>query len=607
MNRVLLLALVACGGNPTETPADPKMKTPSTADAEAFVKEVDQGLREKWGTAELAQWTLATDITDEHEKAAAKADEATMAYMSEVIPKATDYDGVQAPADVLRQIELLKRAAGLPAPSDPTKRARLAEISNQLASMYGKGKWCPDGETSDEACLDLGELEKIIGDVTLPPAERQAAWERWRTVSIPMRPLYEEFAALGNEGSKELGFEDMGTLWRSGYDMEPEAFEKEVDRLYAQVKPLYEQLHCHVRASLHEKYGESVVPEKGPIPAHLLGNMWAQDWDGLYPEMTPFPNEPSLDVTAQLVAQKWDHIRMTKSAESFFVSMGLDPLPDTFWERSMLLDPGDREVECHASAWDIGMQDDLRIKMCIQPTQEDLYTLHHELGHNYYFHYYHTLPVLFQSGANDGFHEAIGDAIMLSVTPEYLKSIGLLEEASSTDEAVINKQLQNALGAIAFLPFGRMIDQWRWDVFEGSVPPAKYNEHWWKLRTEFQGIAPPAERPADAFDPGAKYHIPGNTPYMRYFLAQVLQYQLYRGMCEASGHDGPLHTCSFYGSKEAGDRLKKMLAMGASRPWPEALEAAAGTREMDASALIEYYQPLMGWLEKQNEGRQCGW
>jgi len=612
MNRALyLLALIGCAGTPTPHPEPAAQSTdatqPTAEEAAAFIAEVDAGLRKIWTDSESAQWTLATDITDAHEKAAAAADEASMAYMSEVIPKAARFDGIEVAPEVRRQLDLLKRSAGLPAPADPEKRARLAEISNQMASMYGKGKWCPEGSTDSEGCLNLGDLEGIIGDMSKTPAERQQAWERWRTVSVPMKPMYEEFTALGNEGAQSLGFEDMGNLWRSGYDMDPDAFSTEIDRLYEQVSPLYEQLHCHVRAELNEKYGDDVVPAKGPIPAHLLGNMWAQNWDLLYPDLTPFPKEPSLDVTAKLVEQDWDHIRMTKSAESFFVSMGLDPLPESFWERSMLLEPDDREVECHASAWDIGMQNDLRIKMCIKPTQEDLYTLHHELGHNYYFHYYYTKPVLFQAGANDGFHEAIGDAVMLSVTPDYLKSIGLLEQASSTDEAVINKQLQNALGAIAFLPFGRMIDQWRWDVFSGKATADQYNEHWWKLRKDFQGIAPPAERPSDAFDPGAKYHIPGNTPYMRYFLAQVLQYQLYKGMCEASGHEGPLHTCSFYGSTEAGDRLKKMLAMGASEPWPNALEAATGQREMDASALIEYYQPLMGWLEEQNKDRECGW
>lgn len=602
---LVTLALIGCGGKTEVQKPDAAIQAKGTPEeAKAFVDEVDQGLRKVWTASEQAEWTLATDITDEHEAAAAKASEAVMQYVSEIIPKTTRFDGLELDADTARKIHLIKVSATLPPPPDQAKRARLAEVVAKLGSMYGKGEWC---DAKGENCQDLGALETIINDPKQTPADRLVAWERWREVSKPMKPLYEEFVALGNEGAQSLGFADQGALWRSQYDMPPEEFTKEVDRLYTQLEPLYEQLHCHVRAELNEKYGDAVVPPKGPIPAHLLGNMWAQGWGELYSDLTPYPNEPSLDVTAKLVEQKWDHLKMVKTAEGFFVSLGLDPLPETFYERSLLLKPDDREVECHASAWDIGMQDDLRIKMCIQPDADNLYTLHHELGHNYYFHYYYDKPVLYQAGANDGFHEAIGDAIMLSVTPAYLKELGLLDEASTTDEAVINKQLQNALGAIAFLPFGRMIDQWRWDVFSGEVPPDQYNAHWWKLRGQFQGIAPAGERPADAFDPGAKYHIPGNTPYMRYFLAQVLQYQFHEALCEAAGQTGPLHTCSIQGSKAAGDQLKTMLAMGASKPWPDALEAGTGKRQMDASSLIKYYEPLMGWLKTQNAERECGW
>jgi peptidyl-dipeptidase A len=596
------LALLACKSKSPPVPAEP---APATAEeARAFIEQVDADLRQVWFEEELAAWNHATDINDANEAVLAEKSAATMAYLSKTIPQASRFDGLALDDDTRRLIERFKLVAGLPAPSDPARRARLAEVSTKLSGMYGKGEWCP---AEGGACQDLGELSAIIGDVARPPAERQQAWERWRTVAKPMAPLYAEFTALGNEGAAELGYADMGALWRSKYDMPPEDFAAEIDRLYAQVQPLYEQLHCHVRAELNEKYGDDVVPPGGKLPAHLLGNMWAQNWEQLYNELAPFPEEPSLDVTKTLKEDGWDAIRMTRSAESFFVSMGLDPLPDSFWTNSMLVDPGDRDVECHASAWDVGMRDDLRIKMCIEPDADNLYTLHHELGHNYYYHYYHQLPALYQSGAHDGFHEAIGDAVMLSITPGYLAEIGLLDEVSTTDEAVINKQFQNALGAIAFLPFGRMIDQWRWDVFSGDVTPDAYNAHWWKLRAEFQGIAPPSDRPDDAFDPGAKYHIPGNTPYMRYFLAQVLQYQFHAAMCESAGHDGPLHTCSVFGNEAAGDRLRAMLSMGASKPWPDALEAGAGTREMDASKLVAYYAPLMGWLEEQNADRTCGW
>ncbi|MBT3221841.1 MAG: M2 family metallopeptidase, partial [Proteobacteria bacterium] len=484
-------------------------------------------------------------------------------------------------------------------------RAELAEIETKLGSMYGKGKYCPTGEPADK-CQDLGQLEKVLSS-SQDPDELLEAWKGWRSVSVPMRPMYQRFVELGNKGAKNLGYSDMGAGWRSGYDMPADEVEKEVDRLYEQVKPLYEQLHCHVRAKLNEKYGDAVVPPKGPIPAHLTGNMWAQSWEQIYSLLEPYPGQPSLDVSAALVEQGYDEIRMVKTAEAFFVSLGLDPLPQTFWERSMLTKPDDRDVVCHASAWDPNYNDDLRIKMCIRPTMEDLITIHHELGHNYYYHYYYQLPVLYQQGAHDGFHEGIGDTLALSITPGYLHQLGLMTEVSESPEAVVNKQMLDALGGVAFLPFGRMIDQWRWDVFSGKIAPEDYNKGWWELREKFQGVAAPIERTEDDFDPGAKYHIPGNTPYLRYFLARVLQYQFHKALCEEAKHEGPLHECSIYDSKEAGTRLKETLSLGASKPWPDALEALTGTREMDAGPLLDYYKPLSAWLEEQNKGRDCGW
>jgi peptidyl-dipeptidase A len=401
----------------------------------------------------------------------------------------------------------------------------------------------------------------------------------------------------------------MGDMWRAGYDMPPEQFEKDTDRLWSQVKPLYDDLHCYVRAQLQRTYGKDKVPDGKPIPAHLLGNMWAQEWSNVYPLVEPYKGVANLDVDGAMAAQKWDATRTVKTGEAFFTSMGLDPLPKTFWERSQLSKPRDRDVVCHASAWDVTFSDDLRIKMCIRnpPTEEDLTTVHHELGHDYYFHAYYKLPVLYQGGANDGFHEAIGDALVLSMTPAYLKTLGLVPAVASDEKSVINVQMKNALAKVAFLPFGKLIDQWRWDVFSGKTPPADYNKAWWALRTKYQGVAPPLARTEQDFDPGAKYHVPGNVPYTRYFLARILQFQFYRSMCQAAGHKGPLHECSFYGSKEAGQRLQKMLAMGASKPWPDALEAMTGQRQMDGNALLEYFKPLQGWLKQQNQGKQCGW
>jgi peptidyl-dipeptidase A len=287
--------------------------------------------------------------------------------------------------------------------------------------------------------------------------------------------------------------------------------------------------------------------------------------------------------------------------------MGLKPLPQTFFERSQFTQPRDREVVCHASAWDVTYENDLRIKMCIKPTEEDLITIHHELGHNYYYTYYYTLPVLYQAGANDGFHEAIGDALTLSITPAYLQQLGLLKSVPKNEKNLINLQLKDALEKVAFLPFGLLVDQWRWEVFSGRTKPADYNKAWWTLREKYQGVAAPVARSEEDFDPGAKYHVPANVPYTRYFLARILQFQFHKSLCEASGHKGPIHECSIYGNKEAGKRLQAMLELGASKPWPDALEAMTGTRQMDATALLDYFSPLRTWLQAQNKGQQCGW
>ncbi len=608
------LALTACGTSSapeSEKSADkaPEASGATPEEAAAFISEVDAGLRKHWVESARAAWTHYTDITDEHAEALTKAEEASMAYQTEVIKESAKFNDVEGvDPDVARQIKLLQVSTSAPAPSDADKRQQLATIMTKMAGDYGKGKYCPSGDPEGEDCMDLGALEAVLSKAAEGDYDAQLeAWKGWRTISPPMRADYQQFVELTNQGAEEIGYADVGELWRSGYDMDPTAFDAEVERLWQQVKPLYEQLHCHVRAELNEKYGDDKVAADGKIPAHLLGNMWAQSWENLYPMLTPYPDEPKLDVTKALQEKGYDHVKMVKTAESFFTSLGLDNLPETFWERSMFLKPEDKDVVCHASAWDVELNDDLRIKMCIKIDHEDLITIHHELGHNYYYHYYYTEPVLFQSGAHDGFHEGVGDTLALSITPGYLKEIGILDSVSETEQGLINKQMQDALQKVAFFPFGRMIDKWRWGVFSGDITPENYNAAWWQLREEYQGIEAPIERTEADFDPGAKYHIPANTPYMRYFLAHILQFQFHKSLCQASGHEGPLHTCSIYGSKEAGAKLQEMLSMGASKPWPDALEVVTGTRKMDAGPMLEYFAPLADYLNEQNEGRTCGW
>jgi peptidyl-dipeptidase A len=599
------LALSSCAGGktpPVDHAADHGADPAKAAEATAFVKKTEAELAELWKTSQTAHWAHETNITPETEAAAAKTDEEIMAYLSKAIPDAAAFDGVEADPDTERMLHLIKLGNTLPAPSDPAKRAELATISTRMPSLYGKGQWC----RAEGDCLDIGGIEDVLAK-SRNPQELRAAWEGWTAISVPMRADYQKFVELGNEGAREIGFTDMGHLWKSGYDMAPAELEAEVDRLWKQVSPLYEALQCHVRAELSEKYGKELVPEHGLIPTQLTGNLWAQDWQNLYADLEPYPGQPSIDVSKTLVEKKTDATAMLKIGEGFYTSLGLEALPATFWERSMIVKPTDRQVVCHASAWDLDLERDLRVKMCIKPTLDDLITIHHELGHLYYDDAYKVQPVLYRGGAHDGFHEAIGDAIALSITPSYLKQIGLLTEAGASEESVINVQMQTALGKIAFLPFGLVVDRWRWEVFDGRIAPDQYNAGWWRLKAELQGVAPPAERGEEWFDAGAKYHVPGNTPYLRYFLAHILQFQFHKSMCEAAGFKGPLHQCSVYGSKEAGARLQKMLELGQSEPWPDALEAMTGTRTMDASALVTYFDPLMTWLKEQNKDRQCGW
>ncbi len=597
---IAIAAAVLLAAAPAAAPAS---ATPE--EARAFVARVNEELKQLAVKAATADWIRQTYITDDTDRASAWASEDQMAYLSRTVKESLRFQDVAADPDTRRMLGLLRLGTEPPpAPSGPARRAELATLYSRLGSLYGKGKWC--GQDGKQKCRDLQELSDVLAK-SRDAGELLDAWAGWHSVSPPMRPLYERFVELSNEGAREIGFPDSGAQWRSAYDMPPDAFAAETDRLWSQLRPLYEGLHCYVRARLAKVYGADEVPATGPIPAHLLGNMWAQEWTNVYPLVEPYQGQPSLDVEAAMKGQGWDALRMVRTGEAFFSSVGLAPLPRTFWERSMFAKPRDRDVVCHASAWDVTSAGDLRIKMCIQVNEEDLVTIHHELGHNYYQRAYLSQPFLFQNSANDGFHEALGDAIGLSVTPGYLETLGLVKEVPKDEKGLVNVQMKDALEKIAFLPFGLLMDRWRWDVFSGKTRPERYNAAWWELRRKYQGVAPPVQRSEADFDPGAKYHIAANVPYTRYFLARILQFQFHRALCRIAGWKGPLHACSIHGNKEAGRQLEAMMAMGQSRPWPDALEALTGERRMDASALVEYFAPLQAWLDKENKGRRCGW
>ena len=598
VGSLLTIALAACSQQATdETVAIAPAET-----ADEFVARVNEELKELSRESGAAGWVRATYITEDTAILSSLARERHAAWHSKTVDEALQYDDQELRTETRRAIDLLKLGTSLPAPKDAAKRRELTEIATELTGIYGAGKYC----RSDGDCISGTELELKMQQVR-DYDELLELWQGWRTISPPMRDKFQRYVELANEGANDLGYGDLGEMWRAGFDMSPAEFQAETGRLWEQVKPLYDELHCHVRARLGEVYGEDKVPQDGPIPAHLLGNMWAQTWASLYDMMEPHPGVSDLDVDTTLKTKNYSPQEMVRSAENFYVSLGMPRLPDTFWERSQFSKPADREVVCHASAWGLDGGDDLRIKMCIKQTYDELRVIYHELGHNYYFAAYKDQPPLFQGGAHGGFHEAIGDTVVLSMTPQYLADVGLINSAEESEQAIINRQMQQALSSIAFLPFGKLIDEWRWTVFSGDTAAEDYNKTWWEMRTRYQGIAAPVARSEADFDPGAKYHVAANVSYTRYFMARILQFQFQRALCATAGHEGDLQSCSVFGSKEAGAKFHAMLEAGQSAPWQETLEKLTGTREMDATAIIDYFAPLMAYLKEQNEGRSCGW
>jgi peptidyl-dipeptidase A len=576
---------------------------PTVAEAQSFMDRAEAELLKLGTLQQRAGWVEETYITDDTELLSASENEKVIARTTELINEGKRFESLNLPPDLKRKFLLLKLSLTMPAPKDSKLREELTQVAASLDGSYGKGKYCPGGDK--EPCLGIDDLDERLAK-SRNTKDILNYWTGWHKIGGPMRTRYARFVDLSNQGARELGFADTGAMWRAGYDMTPEQFSAELERVWKEVEPLYKELHTYVRRKLIDKYGAEARRTDGMIPAHLLGNMWAQEWGNVYDLVAPPAAPAAYDIGEILQQRKTTPKQIVQFGEGFFKSLGLQTLPDTFWQRSMLTRPADRDVVCHASAWQIDLDRDVRLKVCLHGTTDDFITVHHELGHIYYDLAYRTQPVLFRGGANDGFHEAIGDAIALSITPEYLQKIGLIKTIPPP-AADLPLLLRTALDKVAFLPFGLMIDKWRWEVFSGQVKPADYNKAWWQLREQYQGVAPPVDRSEADFDPGAKYHIPDNTPYVRYFLARIYQFQFYRAMCRAAGYSGPLNRCSVYGSKAAGDKLESMLAMGASRPWQEAMKRMTGEDRIDASAMMEYFQPLLTWLKEQNKGEKAGW
>ena len=598
LSLILIIIVTSC--------APSSEQTPSNQDLEEFLANVESENKKDGPVIYSASWISSNFITYDSQKVIADYGTKSTLKSLERSREAASFDGLDTSKENQRMLNILKSSFVMPPPLDEELASELSEITTSLEAMYGSGEYCFD----DEECYDLEAFESII-DNSRDPKELLRAWEGWHEIGKPMKPMYMRMVDIGNQGSVDLGYEGLSDLWFSKYDMPAEDFLDDTDRVWSEVKPLYDALHCHVRAKLNEHYGDEVISKTGPLPVHMLGNMWGQSWSNIYDLVyEEKPDSKYIDVTKIINEKSLSEIEMVEYAEDFFISMGFKPLPKTFWERSLFVKPRDRSVVCHASAWNLDpANNDLRIKMCIEKNEEDFITIHHELGHIFYYQAYNHIPTVFQAGANDGFHEAFGDLLTLSITPDYLVDIGFISEddAEEAKQDPIGLLMKQALDGVVIVPWALMLDKWRSGVFDGDIDESNLNSSWWSLREEYQGINTSYERSENYFDPGAKYHIPGNTPYTRYYLASIMQYQFHEALCNLIDYDGYLHECSIYGNKEAGDRIITTMAMGQSLPWQDAFENLTGSRQLSGKSIMNYYAPLKEWLDEENKNRTCGW
>ena len=598
LSLILIIIVTSC--------APSSEQTLSNQDLEEFLANVELENKKDGPVIYSASWISSNFITYDSQKVIADYGTKSTLKSLQRSREAASFDGLDTSKENQRMLNILKSSFVMPPPLDEELASELSEITTSLEAMYGSGEYCFDGEE----CYDLEAFESII-DNSRDPKELLRAWEGWHEIGKPMKPMYMRMVDIGNQGSVDLGYEGLSDLWFSKYDMPAEDFLDDTDRVWSEVKPLYDALHCHVRAKLNEHYGDEVISKTGPLPVHMLGNMWGQSWSNIYDLVyEEKPDSKYIDVTKIINEKSLSEIEMVEYAEDFFISMGFKPLPKTFWERSLFVKPRDRSVVCHASAWNLDpANNDLRIKMCIEKNEEDFITIHHELGHIFYYQAYNHIPTVFQAGANDGFHEAFGDLLTLSITPDYLVDIGFISEddAEEAKQDPIGLLMKQALDGVVIVPWALMLDKWRSGVFDGEIDESNLNSSWWSLREEYQGINTSYERSENYFDPGAKYHIPGNTPYTRYYLASIMQYQFHEALCNLIDYDGYLHECSIYGNKEAGDRIISTMAMGQSLPWQDAFENLTGSRQLSGKSIMNYYAPLKEWLDEENKNRTCGW
>ena len=576
---------------------------PSTAaEAEAFVAGAEASLLDLRTAYRRAAWVDEQLATEDTAAIAAAARRRLRDGTARLAHAAVRFDGAEPSASLRRKLLLLRTSLAAVGPSAPEPRQELWGVLEGMERAYDRSTACP---VAGGACLDRPALERLFAE-SRETDERLDAWLGWHRAAAPGRSAYRRFVELANAGARELGYADTGALWRTAHDLPPGAPGAALDRIWNELRPLYESLHCLVRARLGETYGTAVAPPDEAIPAHLLGSPWGGRWEALYDLVRSPERELRDELTRRLERRRIDAAAMARLGERFFHSLGFGPLPATFRARSRLVGAADAGIVCRPGAWHIDAGSDVRLRMCIEGSADDLVTVHEMLGRTHYHWAYRFQDPLFRTDpAAGGFEAGVAGAIGLSMTPEYFVRAGVLERVPAVDE--VGLLLRRALETLAYVPFGLAVDRWRSEVFSGQVGVEAYNRTWWELRRSYQGVGPAAPRGDAAFDPGAAAPVAGNRPSTPGVIGRILQFQLHRALCEAAGDTRALHECSVFGSRRAGARLLAMMEPGAGRPWPEALESLTGTRALDAGAMLDYFAPLAAWLDAQNAGRTCGW
>ncbi|KAM4630494.1 angiotensin-converting enzyme 2 [Polymixia lowei] len=585
--------------------------------AAEFLQRFDEQATALMYNYSLASWAYNTNITQENSDKLSEQGQIWGTFYNKMSEESQSFP-IDQINDVKMKIQLISLQDKGSGALSHDKAAHLNKVMSEMSTIYSTATVCLLDNPSECQTLEPG-LEHVMAN-SRNYSERLHVWEGWRReVGKKMRPLYEDYVDLKNEAAKLNGYADYGAYWRYNYEtIEKDGRYKysrddlmtDVRSIYKQILPLYKELHAYVRAQLIKAY-PGHIDEEGPLPAHLLGDMWGRFWTNLYPLSTPYPNKTDIDVSKTMVQQGWSELRLFKEAETFFMSVGLYKMFDNFWTESMLVKPDDRKVVCHPTAWDMGNREDFRIKMCTKVNMDDFLTVHHEMGHNQYQMAYRNLSYLLRDGANEGFHEAVGEIMSLSAaTPKHLKALGLLPaDFTNDDETEINFLLKQALTIVATLPFTYMLEEWRWQVFQGNVTKDQWMERWWEMKRELVGVVEPLPRDESYCDPPALFHVSGDYSFIRYFTRTIYQFQFQKALCKEAGHTDALFKCDITNSTKAGTKLRNMLELGRSMSWTKALEMISNDVRMDAGPLLDYFKKLQDWLvaENRKNNRTVGW